>query len=205
MHRGCVFASNLHMGISKIIWKSIRSEHFGKLQFWEFFCQPFGENTFSKNAPKTKHEKLTKISSFLSNQTHLNPKPIFLALGGLRPPDLPNGGLEAAIKTAKLAALAANFTSFWEFFGQPFARITRLGHSKSNIMVRFSFFMHYSIMCSPRKAANIIFKKCQHQRNAWFPSLVQLPTGKVDAENNPDAFKHASDLFWRAPGPGNRV
>ena len=65
---GMCFASNLHMEMGKIIRKSIRSEHFGILQFWEFFCQPFGENTFSKNAPKTKIEKLKKISSFLSNQ-----------------------------------------------------------------------------------------------------------------------------------------
>jgi len=65
---GMVFASNLHMEMCKIIWKSIRSEHFGILQLWEFFCQPFGENTFSKNGPKTKIEKLKKPSSFLSNQ-----------------------------------------------------------------------------------------------------------------------------------------
>jgi len=61
---GSVFASNLHMEMGKIIGKSIRSEHFGILQFWEFFCQPFGENTFSKNAPKTKNKKLKKVSSF---------------------------------------------------------------------------------------------------------------------------------------------
>ena len=61
---GMCFASNLHMEMGKIIGKSIRSEHFGILQFWEFFCQPFGENTFSKNAPKTNNEKLKKISSF---------------------------------------------------------------------------------------------------------------------------------------------
>ena len=46
------FASNLHMEMGEIIGKSISSEHFGILQFWEFFCQPFGENTFSKNVPK---------------------------------------------------------------------------------------------------------------------------------------------------------
>jgi len=56
------------MEMGKIIGKSIRSEHFGILQFWEFFCQPFGENTFSKNGPKTKIEKLKKLKSFLSNQ-----------------------------------------------------------------------------------------------------------------------------------------
>jgi len=62
------FASNLHMEMVKIMGKSIRSEHFGILQVWEFFCQPFGENTFSKNGPKTKIEKLKKLSSFLSIQ-----------------------------------------------------------------------------------------------------------------------------------------
>jgi len=56
------------MEMGKIIGKPIRSEHFWILQFWEFFCQPFGENTFSKNAPKTTNEKLKKISSVLSNQ-----------------------------------------------------------------------------------------------------------------------------------------
>jgi len=55
---GVCFASNLHMEMRKIIRKSIGSEHLGILQFWEFFCQPFGENTFSKNAPKMKNEKL---------------------------------------------------------------------------------------------------------------------------------------------------
>jgi len=57
------------MEMCKIIGKSIGSEHFGILQFWEFFCQPFGENTFSKNGPKTNIEKLKKLKSFLSNQT----------------------------------------------------------------------------------------------------------------------------------------
>jgi len=46
------------MEMGKIIGKSIGSEHFGILQFGEFFCQPFGENTFPKNGPKTKIEKL---------------------------------------------------------------------------------------------------------------------------------------------------
>jgi len=64
MHRGCFFASNLHMEMGQIMRKSIRSEHFGILQFWEFFCQPFVENTFSKNAPKTKNEKLKKYQVF---------------------------------------------------------------------------------------------------------------------------------------------
>jgi len=56
------------MEMGKIIRKSIRSEKIGILQFGEFFCQAFGENTFSRNAPKTKNGKLKKISSFLSNQ-----------------------------------------------------------------------------------------------------------------------------------------
>jgi len=58
---GVFFASNLHMEMGKIIGKSIGSEHFGILQFWELFCQRFGENTFSKNGPKTKIEKLKKL------------------------------------------------------------------------------------------------------------------------------------------------
>jgi len=55
------------MEMGKIIRKSIGSEHFGILQFWEFFCQPFGENTFSKNDPKRKMKSL-KNYKFLSNQ-----------------------------------------------------------------------------------------------------------------------------------------
>jgi len=55
------------MEMGRIMGKSIGSEHLGILQFWEFFCQPFGENTFSKNAPKTENEKLENIK-FLSNQ-----------------------------------------------------------------------------------------------------------------------------------------
>ena len=49
---GMCFASKLHMEMGKIIGKSIRSEHFGISQFWEFSFQPFGENTFSGNVPK---------------------------------------------------------------------------------------------------------------------------------------------------------
>jgi len=55
------FASDLHMEKGKIIGKSISSEHFGILQVWEFFCQSFGQNAFSKNGPKTKIEKLNKL------------------------------------------------------------------------------------------------------------------------------------------------
>jgi len=58
------FASNLQMEMCKIIGKSIGSEHFGILQFGEFFCQPFGENTFSKNGPKTKIGKLKNFKVF---------------------------------------------------------------------------------------------------------------------------------------------
>jgi len=65
---GVCFAWNLHMEMGKIIGKSIRSEHFGILQFWEFFRQPFGENTFSKKThPKRKMKNLKNIK-FLSNQ-----------------------------------------------------------------------------------------------------------------------------------------
>ena len=42
----------------KTIGQSRRYEQFGILQFWEFLCQPFGQNTFSKHAPNTKNEKL---------------------------------------------------------------------------------------------------------------------------------------------------
>jgi len=52
------------MEMGKIIGKSIGSEHFGILQFREFFCQPFGENTFSKDGPKTKIEKLKNFKVF---------------------------------------------------------------------------------------------------------------------------------------------
>jgi len=55
------FASILHMEMGKTIGQTIRSEHLGILQFWEFFCQPFGENTFFENAPKTKNERLQKL------------------------------------------------------------------------------------------------------------------------------------------------
>jgi len=75
------------MEMGKIIRKSVRSEHFGILQFWEFFCQPFGENTLSKNAPKPKNGKLKKLQSFLSNQ--ITPRYIYIyifsVLGWLSP------------------------------------------------------------------------------------------------------------------------
>jgi len=58
------------MEMGKIIGKSIGSEHFGILQFWEFFCQPFGENTFSKNAPKTKNGKLKKLLKFFKQPNY---------------------------------------------------------------------------------------------------------------------------------------
>ena len=61
---GTCFASNLHMEMGKIIRKSIRSEHFGILQFWEFFCQPFGENTFSKKRTPKRKMKSLKNSKF---------------------------------------------------------------------------------------------------------------------------------------------
>ena len=52
----------------KNIWKSMRSEHFGILQFGEFLCQPFGKNTFSKNWPKMSIGNLQTTLKFLSNQ-----------------------------------------------------------------------------------------------------------------------------------------
>ena len=64
---GVLFASKLHMEMGKTIGESIISKHFGILQLWEFFCQPFGENTFSKNATKTNNGNLKHIK-FLSNQ-----------------------------------------------------------------------------------------------------------------------------------------
>ena len=49
--------------MGKIIGKSIRSEHFGVLQLWELFCQPFGENLFSERGPKraSKSSKNCKV------------------------------------------------------------------------------------------------------------------------------------------------
>jgi len=64
---GVFFASNLHMEMGKTIGHTIRSEHSGILRFWEFFCQPFGKNTFSKNGPETNIEKLNTLK-FFSNQ-----------------------------------------------------------------------------------------------------------------------------------------
>ena len=61
---GVCFASNLHMEMGKIIGKSIRSKHFGILQFWEFVCQPFGENISSKNGSKTKIGNLKNFEVF---------------------------------------------------------------------------------------------------------------------------------------------
>ncbi len=58
---GMFFESNLHMEMGEAIGQSIRFEHFGILQFGDFFCQPFRENTFSKNAPKTKNGHLQKL------------------------------------------------------------------------------------------------------------------------------------------------
>jgi len=55
------FCIELHREMGKTIGKSIRSEHFGILQFWEFFCQPFGENQLSKNAPKTNNGNLKQV------------------------------------------------------------------------------------------------------------------------------------------------
>jgi len=55
---GMFFASSFHMEIGKTITKSIRSEYFGILQLWEFFCQPFGENIFRKTDPKRKSKSL---------------------------------------------------------------------------------------------------------------------------------------------------
>ena len=60
-HRLVIKCEKPKWSMGKIIGKSIKSEHFGILQFWEFFCQPFGENPFSKNAPKTENEKLKKL------------------------------------------------------------------------------------------------------------------------------------------------
>jgi len=64
------------MKTGKIIRKSIRSEHLGISQFWEFFCQPFGENAFSKNGPQTNIEHLfnEKTSKFLSNPNYSRAK-----------------------------------------------------------------------------------------------------------------------------------
>jgi len=52
------------MKMGKTIWPSMRSDVFWILQFWELFCQPFGENTFPKNAPETKNENLENYKAF---------------------------------------------------------------------------------------------------------------------------------------------
>jgi len=51
---GVFVASNLHVDLGKTIGQSIRSKHFGFLNFGGYIGQLFGENTFSKNAPKRK-------------------------------------------------------------------------------------------------------------------------------------------------------
>ena len=57
---GMFFESNSHMEMGKTIGQSISSEHFGILQLWEFLCQPFGENAFSKKCTQKKHEQYKK-------------------------------------------------------------------------------------------------------------------------------------------------
>jgi len=55
------------MEMGKIIGKSLRSEHFGIVQFWEFFWQPFGKKyIFEKTQPKQKMESFRKYQ-VLSN------------------------------------------------------------------------------------------------------------------------------------------
>ena len=61
---GMFFAWNLHMEMGKTIGQSIRSEHFGILQFGEFFCQPFGEIHFRKTDPKRKSKSSKNVKVF---------------------------------------------------------------------------------------------------------------------------------------------
>jgi len=58
------------MEMGKIIGKSIRSEHLGISPFGEFFCQPFGENTFSKNASKRKMKNFKKTIKFFKQPNY---------------------------------------------------------------------------------------------------------------------------------------
>jgi len=48
-----VFTSNLHVEVVRTIVRFMTSELLCSLYLWEFFGQPHGENTFSKNAPVT--------------------------------------------------------------------------------------------------------------------------------------------------------
>ena len=45
--------------------------------------------------------------------------------------------------------------------------------------------------------------------NVWISSVIYRGCTHFDMQirckNIPDAFNHVPDLFWRAPGPGNRV
>jgi len=65
---GKVFAWNLHMEMDKTVVQSIRPEHLRIFHhFGKFFCQPFGEDTFSRNAPKTKFKPHIVIALNLSD------------------------------------------------------------------------------------------------------------------------------------------
>ena len=47
--------------MGKTIASPIRSKHLGFCTIRGVFCQPFGENTFSKNAPKTNNVDFAEI------------------------------------------------------------------------------------------------------------------------------------------------
>jgi len=63
---GVFVALTLHVEVGTIIAESIRAEHFGILQLWEFFWQPVGEREFSKKTdPKRTSKSLKNLKSFL--------------------------------------------------------------------------------------------------------------------------------------------
>jgi len=52
------------MEMGKTIGKSIRPPHLWILQFWEFFCQPFGKNTFAEKCTQNETEQLQTYKVF---------------------------------------------------------------------------------------------------------------------------------------------
>jgi len=59
------------MEMGKTIRQSIRSEHFGFLQFWELFGQPFGKIHFRKTHPKRKTKSLTNYKKYRTTKLQL--------------------------------------------------------------------------------------------------------------------------------------
>jgi len=79
-----------------------------------------------------------------------------------------------------------------------------LVHWKDNIMVRCSFWLRFTKMCSPRRAGNIPNspKDTNPQMFGFIDCTMisNMSTCKFDAKNTTDEFKHMPDLFWKAPG-----